>query len=57
MQIYKVKNYQEMSRKAANIIAAQVILKQNRNVSLKDFTGWIKAIPERLEEQVLDYLL
>ena len=27
MQICKVKNYQELSRKAANFIAAQVILK------------------------------
>ena len=27
MQICKVKNYQELSRKAANLIAAQVILK------------------------------
>ncbi len=27
MQICKVKNYQELSRKAANLIAAQIILK------------------------------
>ena len=27
MKIYKVKDYQELSRKAANIIAAQVTLK------------------------------
>ena len=29
MKVYKVKNYQELSRKAANIIAAQVITKPN----------------------------
>lgn len=29
MRIYKVKNYEELSRKAANIIAAQVITKPN----------------------------
>ena len=34
MQIYKVKNYQEMSRKAANIIAAQVILKPDSILGL-----------------------
>ena len=28
MQICKVKNYQELSRKAANLIAAQIILNQ-----------------------------
>ena len=27
MVIYKAKNYQDMSRKAANIISAQVIMK------------------------------
>ena len=27
MRIYKTKNYDEMSRKAANIISAQIILK------------------------------
>ena len=30
MRIYKTKNYDEMSRKAANIISAQMILKQNQ---------------------------
>ena len=34
MQIYKVKNYQGMSRKAANIIAAQVILKPDSILGL-----------------------
>lgn len=29
MNVYKVKNYQELSRKAANIIAAQVTMKPN----------------------------
>ncbi len=34
MRIYKTKNYQEMSRKAANIISAQVILKPNSVLGL-----------------------
>ena len=29
MVIYKAKDYQDMSRKAANIISAQIIMKQN----------------------------
>lgn len=29
MRIYKAKDYQDMSRKAANIISAQVIMKPN----------------------------
>ena len=29
MVIYKAKDYQDMSRKAANIIYAQIIMKQN----------------------------
>ena len=34
MQICKVKNYQELSRKAANLIAAQVILKPDSVLGL-----------------------
>ena len=29
MRIYKAKDYQDMSRKAANILSAQVIMKPN----------------------------
>lgn len=34
MQICKVKNYQELSRKAANLIAAQIILKPDSVLGL-----------------------
>ena len=34
MQICKVKNYQELSRKAANLIAAQIILKPDSILAL-----------------------
>ena len=34
MQICKVKNYQELSRKAANLIAAQIILKPDSILGL-----------------------
>jgi transcriptional regulator CtsR len=34
MRIIKAKNYQDMSRKAANVIAAQVILKEDSVLGL-----------------------
>ena len=34
MQICKVKNYQELSRKAANLIAAQITLKPDSVLGL-----------------------
>ena len=34
MKIYKVKNYDELSRKAANIIAAQITLKPDSVLGL-----------------------
>lgn len=42
MVIYKAKDYQDMSRKAANIISAQIIMKPNCVLGLGNriFTGW-----------------
>lgn len=34
MRVYKVKNYDEMSRKAANLIAAQIITKPDSVLGL-----------------------
>ena len=42
MRIYKTKNYDEMSRKAANIISAQMILKPINSSSIGIKKGiWI----------------
>ena len=35
MVIYKAKDYQDMSRKAANIISAQIILKPGKRLPVK----------------------
>ncbi len=50
MKIYAVKNYQEMSRKAANIISAQIILKPNAVLGLA--TG---STPEGTYKQLIDW--
>ncbi len=50
MRIYAVKNYEEMSRKAANIVSAQVILKPDCVLGLA--TG---ATPEGLYKQLKDW--
>ena len=39
MVIYKAKDYQDMSRKAANIISAQIIMKPNCNWTCKWFSS------------------
>lgn len=49
MKIYAVKNYDEMSRKAANIVAAQVVLKPDCVLGLA--TG---STPEGLYKQLID---
>ena len=49
MRIYKVKDYKEMSRKAANIIAAQVILKPDCVLGLA--TG---STPEGIYEELIE---
>lgn len=42
MVIYRAKNYQDMSRKAANIISAQIIMKPNCVLGLGNrfLSGW-----------------
>lgn len=50
MRIYAVQNYEEMSRKAANIVSAQVILKPNCVLGLA--TG---STPEGLYAQLVDW--
>ena len=50
MKIYAVKNYQEMIRKAANIISAQIILKPNAVLGLA--TG---STPEGTYKQLIDW--
>lgn len=58
MTIYKVKDYGEMSRKAADVIAAQVILKPDCVLGLATGSspeGMYKELVRRYEEGVLDF--
>ena len=50
MRVYRVKNYKEMSRKAANLISAQVILKPNCVLGLA--TG---STPIGIYDQLVDW--
>ena len=43
MQICKVKNYQELSRKAANLIPAQIILKQDSILGLATVSSTVRT--------------
>lgn len=58
MKIYKVKNYDEMSKKAANIIAAEVISKPNCVLGLATGStpiGTYKNLIEKYENGDLDF--
>ena len=58
MQICKVKNYQELSRKAANLIAAQVILKPDSVLGLATGSspvGTYEHLVEMYENGDLDF--
>lgn len=58
MQICKVKNYQELSRKAANLIAAQVILKPDSVLGLATGSspvGTYEHLTEMYENGDLDF--
>ena len=47
MRIIKAKDYKDMSRKAANIISAQVIVKPNCVLGLATGSTPIGMVPER----------
>ncbi|MDL2248588.1 6-phosphogluconolactonase, partial [Tyzzerella sp. OttesenSCG-928-J15] len=49
MKIYKAKNYDDLSRKAANIIAAQVILKPNSVLGLATGSSPIGTYKQLIE--------
>lgn len=58
MKIFKVKNYDEMSKKAANIVAAQVVLKPNCVLGLATGStpiGTYKKLIEKYEAGDLDF--
>lgn len=58
MVIYKAKNYQDMSRKAANIISAQIIMKPNCVLGLATGSspvGTYKQLIEWYEKGDLDF--
>ena len=58
MQICKVKNYQELSRKAANLIAAQIILKPDSVLGLATGSspvGTYEHLVEMYENGDLDF--
>ena len=58
MVIYKAKNYQDMSRKAANIISAQIIMKPNCVIGLATGSspvGTYKQLIEWYEKGDLDF--
>lgn len=58
MRIYKAKDYEEMSRKAANIIAAQVITKPDCVLGLATGStpiGTYKELIKKFEEGDLDF--
>ena len=49
MRIYKTKNYDEMSRKAANIISAQIILKPESVLGLATGSSPIGTYKQLIE--------
>ena len=51
MRIYKTKNYDEMSRKAANIISAQIILKPESVLGLATGSSPIGTYKQLIESQ------
>lgn len=58
MKIYKVKNYDEMSRKAANIIAAQIVTKPDSVLGLATGStpvGTYKYLVEKYNQGDLDF--
>lgn len=58
MKIYKVKNYDEMSKKAANIVAAQVVLKPDCVLGLATGStpvGTYKELIRKYEKGELDF--
>lgn len=58
MVIYKAKNYQDMSRKAANLISAQIIMKPNCVLGLATGSspvGTYKQLIEWYEKGDLDF--
>ena len=58
MQIYRAKDYQDMSRKAANIIASQVVLKPDCVLGLATGStpiGAYKNLVEKYEQGDLDF--
>lgn len=58
MRIYKVKDYEEMSQKAANIIAAQVVLKPECVLGLATGStpiGTYSRLVEKYEKGDLDF--
>ena len=58
MVIYKAKNYQDMSRKAANIISAQVIMKPHCVLGLATGSspiGTYKQLIEWYNKRDLDF--
>ena len=58
MIIYKAKDYQDMSRKAANIISAQIIMKPNCVLGLATGSspiGTYKTLVENYEKGILDF--
>lgn len=58
MQIYRAKDYEDMSKKAANIIASQVVLKPNCVLGLATGStpiGAYKKLVEKYEQGDLDF--
>ena len=58
MNIYKAKNYEDMSRKAANILSAQIIMKPNCVLGLATGStpiGIYKQLIDRYEKGDLDF--
>lgn len=58
MLIYKAKNYDDMSRKAANMISAQVILKQDSVLGLATGStpiGTYRQLIDRYKKEDLDF--
>ena len=58
MRVYKVKNYDEMSRKAANLIAAQIITKPDSVLGLATGStpvGTYKYLVEKYNNGDLDF--
>lgn len=58
MRIYKTKNYEDMSRKAANVISAQIIMKPDSVLGLATGSspiGTYKNLVERFQNGDLDF--